>query len=84
MAIKMTDMGVKEKFCCGPDNKKKIVFPRLHIEKKIGDFDIGDEVTMVVRAKVQSVRMDEDGFSQGFKVKSIGVKKSKSLGKKAR
>ena len=85
MATKMINMGVKDRFsCCDvPRGKKaKKSFPNLNIEKPIGDFDVGDQVVMIVRATVQSVRKDEHGFSQGFKVNSIGVKDSKKFGDK--
>ena len=83
MAIKMIDVGTMEDvFGPGNSRKKEKRFPTLSIDKKIGDLDIGDDVVLIAKARVRSMREDEDGFSMSFKIKSIGVKRKNSLGQR--
>ncbi len=81
MAIKMIGMGTADRFeTIGPNKKKKVTFPTLQIRKPVGNLDFGDEVTLLVKGTVSAIEKDEFGFSMSFKVKSLGIKNSKSLG----
>ena len=74
--MKMVDIGKKRDYgeAVAKSSKDKIYYPSLRIEKKIGDFEIGDEVNIVAKAKVSSLRSDEYGYSIEFQIKQIGVK----------
>ena len=53
---------------------KKKHYPSLRVEKNLGDYEVGDTVYLVAKAKVSAIREDEYGYSCEFQVKELEVK----------
>ena len=85
----MIDVGVSEKIAYDgmevsrPKNAK--IYPSLSIEKDIGDFKIGQSVTILCEAEVESLHKDKRSIRTSFKIKAVKVGKQMTkqlLGKK--
>jgi len=75
--MKLYDVGKKQKMYAdvpAETKKEKIWYPELRIEKYIGDFDVGDTVTLLAQAKVTAMRSDENGETITFQIRKLGVK----------
>jgi len=75
----MYDVGVSaEKSGMQPSKlvKNKKYYPSLYLEKDVGDFKIGQNLLLVVGARVTALRKDESGVRTTFEVRKLGIKKN--------
>ena len=71
--MKLTNVGRKSSDKVSPGKEPKIYYPEFRVEQKIGELEVGDEVTLVVKAKVSAERQDEYGYSMSFQVQKVGL-----------
>ncbi len=82
------DVGVSSKKLYGTaspvEEKNRIIYPSLRIEKDIGDFEIEQKVNLSCVAVVTSLRKEKDRTTVEFEIHELSIGKSsrKELGEK--